>query len=53
MEALGAFSQRIAEAIYKASADEAADANDAGDAEDADIVDAEVVDEGDDQAAAS
>lgn len=63
MEALGALSQRLAEAIYTASADEAgddaaegsdaSDATDATDAEDADIVDAEVVDEGDDQAAAS
>jgi len=54
MEALGALSQRLAEAIYKASADEADDdVTDAVDADDADIVDAEVVDEGDDQAAAS
>jgi molecular chaperone DnaK len=54
MEALASHSQRLAEAIYKASAEESSDATDASDAaEDADIVDAEVVDEGDDQAAAS
>jgi molecular chaperone DnaK len=58
IETLGGFSQRIAEAIYQASADatEGADgeADDgASDAEDAEIVDAEVVDEGEDQAAAS
>jgi len=56
MEALAALSQRLAEAIYKASADEAgsdaaADGTDGVD--DADIVDAEVVDEGDDEARAS
>jgi molecular chaperone DnaK len=58
MEGLGALSQRLAEAIYQATADasEAADGDGsdaAQDAEDADIVDAEVIDEGDDQAAAS
>jgi len=58
MEALAALSQRLAEAIYQATADESGGAggdatDDAQDAEDADIVDAEVVDEGDDQAAAS
>jgi hypothetical protein len=56
MEGLAALSQRLAEAIYQATADEsgAGDGTDAAqDAEDADIVDAEVVDEGDDQAAAS
>ena len=55
MEALGSHSQRLAEAIYKASAEESsAEAGDDSETvEDADIVDAEVVDEGDDQAAAS
>jgi molecular chaperone DnaK len=56
MEALAGFSQRIAEAIYQASAatdDDAAGGDGFSDAEDAEIVDAEVVDEGDDQAAAS
>jgi molecular chaperone DnaK len=57
MEALAGFSQRIAEAIYQASAtsgeDDAAGGDEFSDAEDAEIVDAEVVDEGDDQAAAS
>ena len=55
MEALGALSQRLAEAIYQASATET-DGGDTGsddDVDDAEIVDAEVVDEGDDQAAAS
>jgi molecular chaperone DnaK len=55
MVALGALSQRLAEAIYQASATEA-DGGDTGsddDVDDAEIVDAEVVDEGDDQAAAS
>jgi len=56
VENLSGFSQRLAEAIYAASAQEAdadaaTDTNDAVD--DAEIVDAEVVDEGDDQAAAS
>jgi len=56
VENLSGFSQRLAEAIYAASpqeadADAATDTNDAVD--DAEIVDAEVVDEGDDQAAAS
>ena len=55
VENLSGFSQRLAEAIYAASAQEAdadaaTDTNDAVD--DAEIVDAEVVDEGDDQAAA-
>jgi len=56
MEALAALSQRLAEAIYQATADESGGGSDddaAQDVEDADIVDAEVVDEGDDQAAAS
>jgi molecular chaperone DnaK len=55
VETLAGYSQRIAEAIYRATADEAGDAaTDASDAyDDADIVDAEVVDEGGDQAAAS
>jgi molecular chaperone DnaK len=55
MEALGALSQRLAEAIYQASASET-DGDATGtddDVDDAEIVDAEVVDEGDDQAAAS
>ena len=55
MEALGALSQRLAEAIYQASATET-DGGDTGSDDDVDyaeIVDAEVVDEGDDQAAAS
>lgn len=61
MEALGGLSQRLAEAIYHASAagtdgsdgggDDTGDTGD--DVDDAEIVDAEVVDEGDDQAAAS
>ena len=55
METLAGLSQRVAEAIYKASADQADDVTaDAADGvDDAEIVDAEVVDEGDDQAAAS
>jgi len=57
IETLGGYSQRIAEAIYQAGADatEGADGDRDGvsDAEDAEIVDAEVVDEGGDQAAAS
>jgi molecular chaperone DnaK len=57
MEALGGLSQRLAEAIYQASAAEGTDdlPEDAVvvDAEDAEIIDAEVVDEGDDQAAAN
>jgi molecular chaperone DnaK len=55
MEALAGLSQRVAEAIYKASADEAADgATDAAEGvDDAEIVDAEVVDEGDEEARAS
>ncbi|MEX0831217.1 MAG: molecular chaperone DnaK [Nitriliruptoraceae bacterium] len=56
MEALGTKSQLLAQAIYQASADEAAtetaDVDDA-DVDDAEVVDAEVVDEGDDQQAAS
>jgi molecular chaperone DnaK len=47
-----ALSQRLAEAVYAASASEST-GGDEDDAEDAEIVDAEVVDEGDDQAAAS
>jgi molecular chaperone DnaK len=55
VDTLAGYSQRIAEAIYRATseeagADAATDPNDAYD--DADIVDAEVVDEGGDQAAA-
>jgi molecular chaperone DnaK len=46
-----ALSQRLAEAVYSASASESAASDD--EAEDAEIVDAEVVEEGDDQAAAS
>ncbi len=56
VETLAGFSQRLAEAIYQASADEGdADAttDTAEAADDAEVVDAEVVDEGDDQAAAS
>jgi molecular chaperone DnaK len=57
MEGLGSKSQKLAEAIYQASADQAGTATgDAGAAEgsagDDDVVDAEVVDEGDDQQAA-
>ena len=56
VETLAGFSQRIAEAIYRATADQA-DADTATGAadgvDDAEIVDAEVVDEGGDQAAAS
>jgi molecular chaperone DnaK len=57
MEGLGSRSQKLAEAIYQASADQAGAATaDAGAAEgsagDDDVVDAEVVDEGDDQQAA-
>lgn len=56
VETLAGFSQRLAEAIYQASADEgdADGTTDAAEAvDDAEVVDAEVVDEGDDQAAAS
>jgi molecular chaperone DnaK len=60
MEALGSKSQKLAEAIYQASADQpGGTTSDAGAAEggadahgDDDVVDAEVVDEGDDQQAA-
>lgn len=54
MEALAALSQRVAEAIYTASAAEAGDdADGTGEViDDAEIVDAEVVDEGDDEARA-
>jgi molecular chaperone DnaK len=58
MEALGSKSQKLAEAIYQASADQpGGTASDAGATEggtdgDDDVVDAEVVDEGDDQQAA-
>jgi molecular chaperone DnaK len=56
MEALGSKSQKLAEAIYQASADQPGPAtSDTGAAEgstgDDDVVDAEVVDEGDDQQA--
>jgi molecular chaperone DnaK len=56
MEALGSKSQQLAQAIYQASADQGGTATaDAGAAEgspgDEDVVDAEVVDEGDDQQA--
>jgi molecular chaperone DnaK len=55
METLAGLSQRVAEALYKASADEAAsgDEGDGEDIDDAEIVDAEVVDEGDDAERAS
>ncbi len=54
METLAALSQRVAEAIYTASAAEAGDdADGTGEViDDAEIVDAEVVDEGDDEAQA-
>jgi molecular chaperone DnaK len=57
MESVGSKSQKLAEAIYAASSQEADAGEPAGDAEgaseqDEDIVDAEVVDEGDDQQAA-
>jgi molecular chaperone DnaK len=58
MEALGSKSQKLAEAIYQASADQAgaatsdAGATEGGGTGDDDVVDAEVVDEGDDQQAA-
>ncbi|MCC5947745.1 MAG: molecular chaperone DnaK [Nitriliruptoraceae bacterium] len=62
MENVGSKSQQLAQAIYQASSDEAAAAGETGDTADAaggdtrdaeeDIVDAEVVDEGDDQQAA-
>jgi molecular chaperone DnaK len=55
MEGLGAKSQKLAEAIYQSTAEEAATTGDASDGEsdtDQDVVDAEVVDEGDDQQAA-
>jgi molecular chaperone DnaK len=52
IEGVTALSQRLAEAVYAASASESASSED-GEAEDAEIVDAEVVDEGEDQAAAS
>jgi len=52
MDALNALSQRVAEAIYSAGA--AASAEDGSDGfDDSEVVDAEVVDEGEDQAAAS
>jgi molecular chaperone DnaK len=50
MQALNALSQRLAEAIYSASQPTGTAE---GEPEDAGIVDAEIVDEGDDQAAAS
>jgi molecular chaperone DnaK len=55
METLAGLSQRVAEALYKASADEAesGDEGDGEDIDDAEIVDAEVVDEGDDAERAS
>jgi molecular chaperone DnaK len=51
-ERLGGLSQRLAEAIYAAGADAAADADADAASDDDTVVDAEVVDEGDDQAAA-
>jgi molecular chaperone DnaK len=51
MEALAALSQRVAEAIYAASAAEPGE-GDAAAADDAEVVDAEVVDEGDGEAQA-
>ncbi|HSK23243.1 MAG TPA: molecular chaperone DnaK [Egicoccus sp.] len=56
MEALASKSQQLAQAIYQANADEGAPADgattgDAGTAADDEIVDAEVIDEGDDQQA--
>jgi molecular chaperone DnaK len=51
MEALGAQSQKLAQAIYESSADQA-EATGEEPADDDDVVDAEVVDEGDDQQAA-
>jgi len=53
MEGLSSLSQRLAEAIYQATATETEVDGEADDAEDAEIVDAEVIDEGEDQAAAS
>lgn len=56
MEALAALSQRVAEAIYAASAAEPGEGDAAAaddDVDDAEVVDAEVVDEGDDEARAS
>jgi molecular chaperone DnaK len=58
VEQLAGKSQALAEAIYKANADQQPDAaagaatGDASDGDDEDVVDAEVVDEGDDQQAA-
>jgi len=55
MEDLGDKSQQLAQAIYQASNDEAAEgaaSDDAASAADDDVVDAEVVDEGDDEQAA-
>jgi len=53
MEGLSSLSQRLAEAIYQATSAETEVDGEADDAEDAEIVDAEVIDEGEDQAAAS
>jgi len=56
MEALGAQSQKLAEVIYEASGADTATGAPAGDThnvEDAEIIDAEVVDEGDDQEASA
>ena len=55
METLAALSQRVAEAIYTASASDTEEGAEASteEVDDAEVVDAEVVDEGDDQAAAS
>ena len=51
-ERLGGLSQRVAEAIYAAGAEDATGAEDEAAADDEAVVDAEVVDEGDDQPAA-
>ncbi len=54
MEALASKSQQLAQAIYQATADQGADASatDEASGPDEDVVDAEVVEEGDDQQAA-
>ncbi|MEX2486919.1 MAG: molecular chaperone DnaK [Nitriliruptoraceae bacterium] len=52
MEALGNKSQQLAEAIYQASESTAGAADESTEGADDDVVDAEVVDEGDDQQAA-
>lgn len=52
MQAVNALSQRTSEAIYRSAESATADGADGAIASDEDIVDAEVVDEGEDQAAA-